>query len=120
MAQTEKQIERDIIQFIRFKGGWCEGIQSGSLVLPNPKGGFRRVNMCTKGTPDIIACFNGKFLGIEVKKNEKEIEKWRKGKDKRSLDQQYQRDRILESKGIYIITHSIDDLRADLVELGLI
>jgi hypothetical protein len=115
----EKDIERSIIDYIRLIGGWAEGMQSGGVVVANAKGGFRRINFCSAGTPDIIACVRGVFLGIEVKKDAKEIAKWRKQLDKRSQDQHRQKEMIMNAQGKFLIVCSIEDVIQDLKQLKL-
>jgi hypothetical protein len=116
---TEKEIERSIVDYLRLKGFWAEAMQSGSIAVANANGGYRRVNMCSAGVPDVIACVRGVFLGIEVKKDAKEIAKWRKQSDKRSQDQHRQKDMIMGAGGKFLIVSSVEDVVQDLHTLGL-
>ena len=74
---NEKQIEKDIIGYLRWQGYYAEGIQSGVL-KQTYNGKDRYVHLCTAGTPDIIACINRAFVGTEVKKDSNEYKKWNK------------------------------------------
>ena len=53
MAGPEKSFENKIKAYIKGKGGWQVKFFANS--------------MTKKGVPDILACINGKFFGIEVK-----------------------------------------------------
>lgn len=52
--QTEKQFENKVKKFLKEQGAW--------FIKYNPE------FFGAKGTPDILACCNGYFLGIEVKR----------------------------------------------------
>lgn len=54
------------------------------------------------GIPDIICCYNGKFIGIECKV----------GKNKQSKAQEKHMNEIIESGGIHILAYSLDDVKA--------
>ncbi len=69
MTITEKQIENDIITFLRKKGVFCWKNQSTGLYDPT-KRTFRKamgVNQLN-GVSDILGIVNGRMLAIEVKK----------------------------------------------------
>lgn len=50
----EKQLDNKVIAFIKSRGGWCVKYWAGAKYTK-------------KGIPDILACINGKFYGIEDK-----------------------------------------------------
>lgn len=50
---TEKQFENQVKKFLKEHGAWF---------VKTWGGGYQRA-----GLPDIIACYKGKFLGIELK-----------------------------------------------------
>lgn len=54
------------------------------------------------GTPDILACINGKFIGLEVKTT----------KGKATEIQLYQMAEIVRCGGISAVVRSVDDVKA--------
>ena len=124
MNPSEKVIETAIVNYLRSIGVWCQKVHSGAVLQTyTTVGGTKKtykIKLADEGTPDILACIKGKFVGIEVKKNEKEKQKWEKGSDQRSRAQQNQRNMIVEAKGIYLLVCSLPDLYQDLAELGLV
>lgn len=61
------------------------------------------------GVPDIIACLNGRFVGIEVKRPGGVI----------SPLQQYNIDEIHKSGGVAFVAYSVEDVREQLHALRL-
>lgn len=134
MSGTEKGIEQAIIHYIQAIGAWATPIQCGSVMKQyrTADGRIRqhKINLSTPGTPDVLACIKGKFVGIEVKKDAKEVKKWfaypkgLRGKpvayDSRTEAQKHQRELIRASGGIHIICCSVDELESDLRSVGLI
>ena len=55
MNMSEKAIQKKIIKDLKDRGYWVMKTQGGVAGTP-------------VGAPDIIACYKGEFLGIEVKK----------------------------------------------------
>ena len=51
--QPEYRIVQNIKKLIRARGGWCVKIHGGPYQ--------------DTGTPDILACYKGRFVAIEVK-----------------------------------------------------
>ena len=78
--------------------------------------------MAASGTPDILTCVNGVFVGIEVKKNAKAVERWLKiaeafdmvGKApksyKREIDQHLQHKEIRKAGGKVCVVSSIEEV----------
>lgn len=66
--QSEKQIENQIINFLRIVGVFCWKNQSTGIYDPTKKI-FRRSNNYNhlRGVSDILGVVDGKFLAIEVK-----------------------------------------------------
>lgn len=121
---TEKQLEKAIIEYIRWIGGYVQKVQSG--VIPQAymtKSGDRTtrwIHLADKGTPDLFACIEGEFLGIEVKKSDREVVRWAKGANPHSQAQMRQHRLIRQAKGITMIVGSIDALEKDLEQLNLL
>jgi Holliday junction resolvase len=60
------------------------------------------------GIPDIIACVNGRFVGIEVKN---------KGKLKNQSEQQKIHEQLIKkSGGIFILADSLDTVKEELCQ----
>jgi len=56
MGQAESTVQADILAYIRGCGGYAVNIGGNASMA--------------KGTPDVLACYKGVFLGLEVKKPE--------------------------------------------------
>jgi len=127
---SEKQIEKAIIDYIFLIGGWATKVQSGAVIKKSKQGKPYKITLATAGTPDILACVNGKFVGIEVKKNQEEVEKWqryplgKRGKvlrpDGRTSSQKEQARQINNADGVFILCSSVDEVERDLKTLGII
>jgi len=134
---TENEIQASIIEYIRRIGGYCQRVNSGSMFssYANKKSGdiaHRRVKMADKGTPDILACINGKFIAIEVKRDLKAVERWQKavsnffktGKLTKSnegaVHQLWEAEKIQKAGGLCIMVNSIDRLDQVLFNLKII
>lgn len=118
----EKAIENQILIWLRYNGFYAQKVQSGALMKSyTSKQGTKhyRINLADEGTPDILACIRGKFVGIEIKKDLKEIQKWEKELDQRSRAQHHQQSLIRESGGITLVVCSVEDLETDLKTLNL-
>lgn len=81
--KPETKFKEKILPLLReLPNTWAEKIQQVSL----------------RGTPDILGCFNGHFVAIELKKDLKELEK----KDATSILQDYKLEKIRAAGGIAI------------------
>lgn len=98
-------------------GGYAQKVQSGAMMksYPSKNGSTKmyKVTLADAGTPDVLACFNGVFLGIEVKKDAKEVEKWYKQKDERSQRQMEQALLIGKAGGYALVVSSLDEFISD-------
>lgn len=121
----EKVIETQIKSYIRMIGGYVTKVHSGALMKSykrkNGTSQAYKIKLADEGTPDLIACIHGKFIAIEVKKDQKEVDKWERTKDvdRRSAVQHMQQEAIRYSGGVTLTVCSVEDLEADLRELGL-
>jgi len=104
---AEKEIETSIIEYIRAIGGWCQKIQSGEAykIYRDKK---YRIKLADAGTPDILACIEGTFFGIEVKKAQKQVDDLLKEKTQTAQDQMYQLKLIDQADGQAMIVDSLD------------
>lgn len=101
---SEKAIQSDILLAIgRLPGMLAWRNNTGSL--PNPHGG--RISFGLVGSPDILGCYYGRFVGIEVKTP-----------TGRQSDQQRKFQAALtRSGGVYIVARSADDALTALQQL---
>lgn len=102
LRPLERDIQRDILVYLRSVGGvWAVRVNSAGVKLPgrNGKTGFYRSND-RPGCPDIIACVDGQFLGIEVKRPGEEP----------TFEQRSCHVDIAYASGITIVAHSVHDV----------
>lgn len=91
MAQMkEKQIENQIKKWLEQQGYWWMKVH-GDL--------FQKA-----GVPDILACINGRFVGIEVKRPGGKV----------SALQKYNIEQIRASGGVAFVATSIEEVRFNL------
>jgi hypothetical protein len=119
----EKKIEKNIVNYIQSIGWWVEQLQSWKIITR--KGWYSLfMNLCSEGTPDIISLYKWKFIAIEVKKDQKQVNAWKnietKYNDcwemkfkswKRTVSQVNHKKKILECWGIHLITCDIDEVK---------
>ena len=126
----EKPIETQIKTWLRRNGAWVQKVHSGAMrkVYTRRRGvnaGFSRehwVKLADSGTPDLLACINGYFVAIEVKKDAKEIETWKRKAetDRRSIVQHAQHHAIKAAGGRVIVVCSVEGLQKALEELEIL
>ena len=93
----EKRIENSIKHWLETNNCWLIKVQGGS-------------NNPSTGVPDILACYKGRFIGIEVKTPTGRLTKI----------QQYHIDQINKSGGIAFVATSIEDVRVELKDAKII
>ncbi|ULG73188.1 VRR-NUC domain-containing protein [Macrococcus brunensis] len=98
MSHTEKKIERQIIAYLESLDAWVFKVHGGSQ--------FQRA-----GVPDIIACVNGRFVAVEVKRPKGGIV---------SPLQHENIDWINRTGGVALVATSIDEVEFDLKRYGVI
>ncbi|MCT7498941.1 hypothetical protein N5S76_03990 [Aliarcobacter cryaerophilus] len=81
----EKQIQKKIIEYLN-----KNGVYTVKSIVTN-----------RSGSPDIICCFNGLFVALEVKTEKGIISKL----------QEYHQKEILKSGGIALIVRSLDEVK---------
>ena len=97
VPHREKEIENEIKEFIKERGGLCYKIHGGDLYQET-------------GIPDLLCCWGGLFFGIEVKDP----------KGVPSAIQLAQGARIKKAKGHFIIATSVQDVKDYLFKEGLV
>lgn len=85
--QPEYRIARKMKKLIRSRGGWCVKIHGSPYQ--------------DRGTPDILACYRGQFIAIEVKTS-------RGTPEPEQLVAQRQ---ILKAGGESLITHKVEEVK---------
>lgn len=129
---SEQDIKTQIITHMRSLGFYCDRMQSGKLVMNYKSGKSGMVILADKGTPDLVACCNGDYVAIEVKKSRTEYEKWQRqwrkfnedGKETPSNERsiaQHKKQNEMMKRGVKVLNvYSIDGLEQDLRTLGYI
>ena len=83
MKQAESRLSTAILRALRAQGIFCFKVHGGAMMMA--------------GLPDIIACVDGKFVGLETKMPDK--------RSNVSPRQTYVHQKILESGGeVYVVT----------------
>lgn len=85
-----------VVDFINFSGGWATRVNSQGQWVEAMKKWIP--SNTEKGTPDVIACIDSHFYGIEIKM-----------KDKQSDDQKKVEAKIAAAKGHYMIVRSFEE-----------
>ena len=71
----EQEVLKACLEYIRWKGYYCQRVHSGLVKVQMGKS-ERWMHLADKGTPDILACIAGKFVGIEVKAGKEAKRRW--------------------------------------------
>ncbi len=89
-----------------------QSIQTKIMAYLNKLGAYnvKTISTNTAGTPDVLCCFKGHFLAVEVKRPGGKV----------SELQKHHLNRIKESGGIAVVAYGIDEVRDALSEAGLI
>lgn len=100
---TEKQIENSILDYLQIVPK-CKAWKNQTTGVFDPKLGFFRVmnnKHNGKGSSDILACINGYFVAIEVKRTHK---------SKVSAGQTDFINKIIKAGGVAFVACSIEDV----------
>jgi len=81
---SEQEVLKACINYLRWRGHYCQRVHSGLIRQVIGKE-VRWIHLADRGTPDILACIDGKFVGIEVKASEAAKKEWHR-KVKKSLE----------------------------------
>lgn len=95
--ETANRITANIVRILTMQGAFVTRINTTGI-WDEAKKTFRTSQM-RKGTPDIIACYRGRFIGIEVKA----------GKDRQSIEQQQVQLEIAKAGGVYLLCRTTDE-----------
>lgn len=123
---NEREIQNQIVEYIRLIGGWATKVQSGSILkaYKNRDGINRmcRINLAEQGTSDIIGCLSGRCIAIEVKRDAKELARWERTQeiDAHSREQHHQQHLVRRAGGLTFAVCSLEELENDFRESNLI
>ena len=95
---TTNSLTAQIVHYVELRGGYAMRINVGGFYREDV--GYIRSGS-TVGVPDIIAVFEGMYIGIEVKT----------GKDYQSEAQKTVQERTQQAKGVYLIAHDFESFK---------
>jgi len=120
--RLEKQIEKRIYNYLNHIWAVVECNNSWTVMIK--KGWYNhRMTLQKAWCPDITALYNGKFYWIEVKKNQKEVDHWKKQEARydnwetipksysRELDQIKYRNHIIDQGWIHLVTCDLEEVQ---------
>lgn len=84
---TEARIKADIRRFLTESGAFWSNVQGGPGSKP--------------GDPDIVACYKGRYIGLEAKTET----------GRQSDIQKVRESEIRDAGGVYAVVRSVDDVR---------
>jgi hypothetical protein len=94
-ALRETEIQRQVLDYLRLRGIPATRHQAGRVRV-----GRSVLNLGGPGWPDILACWRGRFLGVEVKKPGEES----------SEEQRRVHEQLAAARAIVLIVRSLEDL----------
>ena len=96
----ETDLVRAIVQYITWRGGMATRVNSGLQILDKGKQQQRAFRGATKGTSDILACWQGRYLAIECKMPGNHP----------TEEQGYFLEQVERSGGVAIVAYTIEDV----------
>lgn len=102
-SKSELQIENEICHYLgllsqRYPLAFWKMKIKGEPHVSQGKVFFKRSS--NSGFPDLLVCFRGRFIGIEVKR----------GKGKQQENQIEHEEKIKRAEGVYFVARSVDDV----------
>lgn len=85
---SETKLKESVLKYLRTNLIYCFKVHGSKFMEP--------------GIPDIVACVNGKFLGIELKRPG--------AKNEQSEQQQIHEANIKTSNGVYLLADSLEEV----------
>lgn len=93
--KKERDIQKEILKILKEYGGWWLNFHGGDPYMP-------------RGIPDIIGCYKGRFVALEVK---------RPGEKPRAIQRKTLK--TLEAAGARTaVVYSVDDVKKVIDEIG--
>ena len=96
----ESQIKRSIIDYLKWQKD-CVVFPIPTMGMWDPPRKLYRTTAGSRGTPDLLVCFRGRFVGIEVKTL----------KGRLSKEQKEALQAIKDSGGEALVARSIEDVQ---------
>ncbi len=97
---TTNSLTAQIVHYVELRGGYAMRINVGGIYREDV--GYIKSGS-TVGVPDLIAVFEGLYVGIEIKT----------GKDYQSEAQKKAQERTQQAKGVYLIARDFDSFKAE-------
>ena len=98
-ALREAEIQRQVLDYLRLRRIPATRNQAGHVRV-----GRSWINLGTTGWPDIVACWRGRFLGIEIKRPGEEPEP----------EQLRAHAELAAAGALILVVHSLEELEAGL------
>lgn len=95
---TEHQTQSAILDLIRFRGGMATRVNSGSAIFKDKSGRVNVIKGAEKGTSDVLACYRGRYLAIEVKY----------GREKPTHEQLDFGRRVRDAGGLFLVAYDVE------------
>ena len=98
---TEHDTQNAIIKLIALRGGVATRVNSGAAIFKR-NGSTSVIRGAEKGTADILACYKGRYLAIEVKH----------GKNRPTIDQLNFGTKVRDAGGLFLVAWDVDAVNA--------
>lgn len=102
---SESQVQQAILAYLGLlrQQGKVYWVRNNSFAgfVQRSNGSLGRINNASPGTPDILVCYRGCFIGFEVKS----------AKGQQSATQKFAQREIEDAGGIYIVVRSVDEVK---------
>jgi len=96
----EHNLQTSILQLIRLRGGVATRVNSGSAIYKDNSGRMNVIRGAERGTSDILACYRGRYLAIEVKF----------GRGKPSPAQLEFGRVVVDAGGVFLVAYDLDEV----------
>lgn len=103
----EAHVQAQILQYLRLRGAWAERFNSGGFM--DTRGHYVKLNTAA-GCSDILACYRGRFLALEVKRDDKA---------KATLTQEQFLGGVRRAEGLAAVVWSVEQVKALLDAIDL-
>ena len=97
---SEHETQNAIINLITLRGGVATRVNSGLTLIKNTDGTTRAIKHANKGTADILAVYEEKFLAIEVKF----------GNDKPTPEQLEFGRQVQDAGGLFLVAYDVEEV----------
>lgn len=127
-SMKEKTLESAIKKWLELRGYYVKKINSGAA-QKNYNGKQYWIRLGEEGSPDLICCIGGLFVGIEVKKDKQELERWERQwqryeqtmiavkSSRRSIAQHLERGRLLKAGGVHLACADFEGLQRQILRI---